>query len=422
MKRLIFGVALVLLPWSGTMAVTPADNFNLYGTVWNAFSFHSRDGVYDRGGLMYLLPADFSYNEVNLDMNNEFCSEYSARFSTIGMEWSMLGTTSVKACLEADFYGNGSGSYGIRFRKAYASAVSLVGKRFSARALAGIDWHPMSVDMPVMVSQSKGAPFNPYNFSPQAALELGVGNHASLMASALWQMDFNSLGPDGYSSKYIEWSQIPELFAGVHLYGNGWNVKAGADFLQIKPRQMGQFPFTQVYVWVNDKVSSLSFFAYADVATGCFKFQAKSILSRSGEHLGLLGGYAWSRYFDDGSYGYCRYSTLSNWLCISASPVKWLEPSLFIGYSRNLGTDGKLWNTAASSIFYSLDACNFRQTAAAVPGLQLHWEQLTLGLEYSLQAVEYGDRSQIDSNDGLAGGQMNRVFAHSVTTSVSFDF
>lgn len=413
---------LSLLLWQFASAQITAGNFNVYGTVWNGFSFHSRNGIYDSGGLHYLLPSNYDWNEVNLDLNDEFCSEYASQFSTIGLEWSMPGTTSLNASLEADFYGLGAGEYGIRFKKANASVTSLMGRWFSIRALAGIDWHPMSVDSPVMVSQSRGLPFNPYNFSPQVTLEFGLWEHASVMASALWQMEFMSTGPNGNSREYQEHSQIPELYAGLHLYGNNWNFKAGADFLQIKPRQKGYFPFTEVYVWVNDQVQNLSFFAYADASIGCFKLQAKGVLAQSGEHLGLFGGYAWSRYFDDGTYGYCKYRTLSAWTSLSARLGKHVEPSLFVGYSKNLGTDDDLWSLTTGAVFYQANAYYFRQTAAAVPGLQLHFGPLNLGLEYSLQVVDYGDKSKMDFSTGLAGGEIERVMSHSITTSVGFEF
>ena len=69
--------------------------------------------------------------------------------------------------------------------------------------------------MPDVLNLSTGAPFQPFNRSPQIRYQYKANSRVQLTASVLWQLQYLSSGPKGMSEDYIKNSCIPEMFVGA---------------------------------------------------------------------------------------------------------------------------------------------------------------------------------------------------------------
>ena len=99
----------------------------------------------------------------------------------------------------------------LRIRQAYVNLDW--GK---SAVLVGITWHPLfGAVMPDVLNLSTGAPFQPFNRSPQIRYQYKANSRVQLMASVLWQLQYLSSGPKGMSEDYIKNSCIPEMFVGA---------------------------------------------------------------------------------------------------------------------------------------------------------------------------------------------------------------
>lgn len=412
---------LLLLLSPALRAAEPPGQFKLYGDISNFASWNSREGMKDGIGLFYLLPADIQPNAVGMDLNDASAVRFVSIASRIGLTWGgyKFRNIDLKARMEADFYcANGVKSV-LRLRHAWFSAsTELSGKR-TLRILAGQTWHPFSADLPHTLSLSCGAPFNVYNYSPQVSLTYDIFPWMKLSASAMWHTNFCSTGPNGSSSQYIEWGGIPECYVGLHFTCQGFKAKIGGNFLSIKPRLQGTYPWTDVPVLVGDKLDNWSFFAFAEFRKGDFSIKGKSLFTQSGEHLNLMGGYALHSTACDrdgnpnGTYIYTPYRTLSSW--VSFGYGRKLQASLFLGYLRNLGTMQALLNTNASCIFYNNSAYNLVQAGRIAPVLKYRIGRLLLGIEYELTGAQYGDKATLNPQNGLAENDLRVVASHRVT-------
>ena len=230
--------------------------------------------------------------------------------------------------------------------------------RLNGDALARVNlqlgqaWHPLAADMPDVISLNSGAPFNPFSRTPQIKLDADLGKYFTLTASALWQMQYTSAGPEGASANYLKYAHTPEGYLGLSYHPNtNLLLRAGVDILSISPRHTGT---------VQDAPFLYLQYMYKD-----FSLKAKTVFAQAGEHVNLNGGYGVKRINEDGSWEYTPTRNSSSWLSLTYG--KQVKGILFAGYVRNFGTKDALATNAAGDIygFYFsknriiMDDCNF---------------------------------------------------------------
>jgi len=105
---------------------------------------------------------------------------------------SVLGAkTSGK--IEADFAGFGTTYYVFRIRQAYMKL-----NWDKTELLIGQTWHPLFGNVvPTTFSANAGAPFQPFNRSPQVRLKQNLSSTLSFTAAALYEMQYCTQGPSG---------------------------------------------------------------------------------------------------------------------------------------------------------------------------------------------------------------------------------
>ena len=441
-------------------------HFKPYGFVRNFFTYDSRDSYSGTGDLFNYQPKDENWNQTEAeaavsgvareDLNARSTFRFLALTTRLGL--NIVGykwrSTEFSGKIEADFY-VGINSVGtqthklsgvaqFRLRHAYMtlgwdSLPMLGGKDFARVDLTvGQTWHPMAADLSDVICLTSGAPFGPFNRSPQVKMDARLGQYVTLTAAGLWQMQYMSTGPEGQSAEYIAYSKTPEAYLGLSFHHpSGFLMRAGADVLSISPRHIGTVladdGVTNVKVKVKDRITTASPFFYAQYKKGDFSIKAKTIFAEAGEHMNLNGGYGVKAIKADGSYEFTPTRTSSTWVSIvyggkvgaqeDKHPQK-LQGILFGGYIHNLGTKEALLdadNDGKADAFYYPRANNMRQMWRLSPTLLYTVGKFQIGLEYEITSVRYG-KGGISAASGLAEKDLHWVTNHRVQLMTKFNF
>lgn len=435
-----------------------SNHFKFYGFIRNFFAYDTRESVAGTGDLFYWVPKDRNLNELGEDLNQQSSFRFLAITSRLGVDVSgyQVGRTKFGAKVETDFYAGLTGSTGtatLRLRQAYATIgwdhLPMAGEAEAAVKLTvGQAWHPMSADQPMVLALETGAPFNPFSRTPQVTMDASLGDHFIITGSAIWQMQYISAGPAGASADYIKYGCTPEMYAGLTFRTkNGFLMRAGANLLSIKPRNTGTVMVDgkPVTVKVDDRITTVSPYLYLQYAHRSFQIKAKTLYGQAGEHMGLMSGYGISGH--DAETGTDYYEPLRNstsWVSLSLG--KKVQGQLFVGYTKNLGsarpfeeysdTDAEGYEpgyTDASNIFFSKTGfSNINQMYRIMPSVVYNIGKFSLGLEYALTSVQYGDYKKFVEKDGtvvkalkdngLATDNLHWVSNHRVQMMFRFTF
>ncbi len=163
--------------------------------------YDSRQTVSVREGHFLLYPKPVLADKDGRDINAV------SSFHMLSIQTRLLGRVTgpdafgakTSGLIEGEFFGTSDADInGFRLRHAFVRL-----NWAKTELLVGQFWHPMFVteSFPEVVSFNTGAPFQPFNRSPQVRLTRTLGRW-SLAATALAQRDFPSNGPDGVSTIY----------------------------------------------------------------------------------------------------------------------------------------------------------------------------------------------------------------------------
>lgn len=406
------------------------NHFKFYGFIRNYFVFDSRESKAGTADLFYYLPLDNKWNTDDLnnpsreDLNASPNFRFLALTSRVGVDVSGYQVKNVHfgAKVEADFYaglsslsaapgfsGNTkiSGTAQMRLRQAYATVtwkeLPMCKEQTAQVGLKiGQAWHPMGADMPHLFSLETGAPFGPFSRTPQVTMDASLGKNWVLSASAIWQMQYQSAGPAGASAIYMKYGCTPEVYAAVAYKNKGFLVRAGADLVSIKPRNIGKNA-EGLDVHVKDRKTSLLYYLYTQYSYKNFSVKAKTTYGEGGEHMNLMSGYALVDTSDPLNYKYASLRNSSTWVSLSYGK-KW-QGVLFAGYMKNLGladaADTDLLNSSADGkitpkvYFNGNGSSNINQMYRINPQVLYNFGKFSIGLEYQWTAVQYGDYKKI---------------------------
>ena len=439
-------------------------HFKPYGFIRNYFAYDSRESISGTGDLYNYQPKDEAWNQTEAeaaasglpreDLNARSTFRFLSLTTRVGLD--IVGykwrNTEFGGKIEADFYAGlstkvshpVSGVAQFRLRQAYLtlgwdSLPMLNGKDYARVDLTiGQAWHPMAADFSDVISLASGAPFGPFNRSPQVKMDARLGKYFTLTGSLLWQMQYCSVGPSptGASTQaadFIMYSKTPEAYLGLSVHTNGFLLRAGADVLSIKPRQIGTVNVggNTISVSVKDRITTASPFLYVQYKKDEFSVKAKTIFSEAGEHMNLNSGYGVKAKNPDGSWEYTPLRASSSWLSIvyggkvgaqeDKHPQK-LQGILFAGYIENLGTKEALYdgnNDGHPDDLYTPRANNMNRMWRLSPTLLYTVGKFQLGLEYEITSVQYGKNL---GTDGLAKDDLHWVTNHRVQLMTKYNF
>ena len=382
-------------------------SYSFYGQVRGDLYVDSRASQEIVDGLFFLYPKDHAYDADGHDLNASPTGSFYLLYSRLGLDVQgpTIGQAKSSLKLEVDFRGYGSNWALLRIRHAYANLDW--GK---SAVLIGQTWHPLFGEVtPQMLNLSTGAPFQPFNRSPQVRYRY-QNRGWQLTATALWQLQYLSTGPNGKSEEYIKNSCIPEFYFGLDRKGNGWQVGAGVDVLSIVPRT--QNVLEEKSYKVSERVTGVSGELHAKYQDKDWFIAAKTLYATNLAHTCMLGGYGVTAIDPrTGEQDYAPYHHATAWLNVVYGK-KW-KPGFFVGYLKNLGA-----NTPIVGATYGtgLDVDQLFTTNWQLSYNLPHWR---LGVEYTPSIAWFGT---VDKADGGRIRSDHHVTNHRAVVTMSYQF
>lgn len=341
--HVIIASFLASLALAGTLAAQapnetkPAFGISFSGFIKTDMLYDTRQTVNLREGHYLILPKGPSYDKDGTDVNAV------STFHMLSVQTRLLGKITgpdalgakTSGLIEGEFFGTSDGDMnGFRLRHAY---VKLTWAK--TELLIGQFWHPMFVteSFPDVVSFNTGAPFQPFNRSPQIRWTRQLGRF-SLMATALSQRDFVSNGPEGASSVYARTAAVPELnlrFQFFYRCPRGCETLLGVsgDYKSIRPRTVTASGYA-----TETRFPAFAGMAYFRHKSQAFTVKAECVYGADLHHLTMIGGYGVSAIGDParGIEAYTPLRTFSSWVEIMNNGETF-QFGLFGGYAKNLG-------------------------------------------------------------------------------------
>ena len=350
----------------------------IYGFVRNYFTYDSRSCVQSNEGLFNMLPNDIKPGTNGEDLNAIPSVRFLSMTTRFGLNitgpeiWGAKST----AKIESDFCGASSGTaFNLRIRQAYTKLAWE-----HSDLLVGQAWHPMAGDlMPEVFSLATGAPFNPFNRSPQVRYNYTPVKGLSFTAAALYQYQYGSVGLDGKTSNtYSRYALVPELFVGVTAKGKHLTGMLGANASTIAPR------VTANDMLVDERLVSYSFMASASLKVDDLSVRAKAVYGQNTSHMQQPTGFGIVETFDNGVNNYENMQLGSAWITMMYG--KKLRYGFFAGWLKNYGSAGKDYTSLVVRNNLGMD-----QAYRFSPIVTYKVENMQIGLEYEHTATAYGD-------------------------------
>ena len=350
----------------------------IYGFVRNYFTYDSRSCVQSNEGLFNMLPNDIKPGMNGQDLNAIPSVRFLSMTTRFGLNvtgpeiWGAKST----AKIESDFCGASSGTaFNLRIRQAYTKLAWE-----HSDLLVGQAWHPMAGDlMPEVFSLATGAPFNPFNRSPQVRYNYAPVKGLSFTAAALYQYQYGSVGLDGKTSNtYSRNALVPELFVGVTAKGKHLTGMLGANVSTIAPR------VTANNMLVDERLTSYSFMASGSLKVDDLSVRAKAVYGQNTSHMQQPTGFGIVETFDNGVNNYENMQLGSAWITMMYG--KKLRYGFFAGWMKNYGSAGDKFTSLVVRNNAGMD-----QAYRFSPSVTYKVENMQIGFEYEHTATAYGD-------------------------------
>ena len=398
-------------------------HFKLYGFIRNYLVADSRAVSAGTEDLYFYMPKGHDYTNTayafsQFDANDGFNWRFVSLTTRLGLDVSgyKWGTMGVSGKVEADFYYLSGSVPTLRLRQAF---MKLNWDNNPVSLTIGQSWHPMAADMPHMNNLETGAPFNPFNRSPQFTADVNLGSGFSLTASLLYLNHYLPTGPAGKSKDYYKYG-LPEFYLGVNYKAGKIVAKAGLDMVNMRPYrtladwrvQDGKGPTIEV----KSLLTTFSPFVFFQYTNGKFQLRAKSILAQAGEHMNLLSGYGVHSFNQNGTI---EYTPMRDWASfVSFSYGKKVQVMGMLGYMKQLGTtkdlcDNNVWMNTSADV-------HIQQAFRATPTVAWNLGKFTVSLEYNLTAAQFGSGAR--NERGMFTGDKEWILNHRFICMTKFNF
>ena len=414
MKKTLFIAALMSMFIGGAKAQEKF-SFKLYGFVRNYACYDTRESLTSNSEQIYYMPKDVKPDADGNDLNAQPNMMLLSITTRLGLNITgpeFLGAkTSAK--IESDFAGFGTSNTVLRIRQAYAKM------NWEHNALlVGQAWHPMMGDMmPDVFSLETGAPFTPFSRSPQVRYDY-VNKGVTLTATALYQFQYTSYGPDGASFNYARNAVVPEAYLQAMYKNGGFQAGVGVDLLTLKPRQSyswtvmensqiytedgtpaadenGQPVFESKEVTKTYKCGSKDMFlsitptVFASYKGKNWGIKGRATYAQNAAHLSMISGYGVTAINqENGEWEYTPLESVSGWIDATyKQPLKkgYLQFCCFAGYTKNLGCEKEIVGD-----IYMRGEKNMDYMWRVAPSILYTHNAMQIGVEYNPTTVGYG--------------------------------
>ncbi len=401
MKKILLMASLLMMQF---MQAGAQERFEakLYGFVRNYACFDTRESYTSNSEQFYYMPKNEVLDANGKDLNEQTNMMLLSITTRLGLNITgpeFLGAkTSAK--IESDFAGFGTSNTVLRIRQAYAK---MDWEKHSL--LVGQAWHPMMGDMmPDVFTLETGAPFTPFSRSPQIRYDYKKKGF-TLTATALYQYQYTSYGPDGASFNYARNAVVPELYFQAMYKNNGFQAGVGVDLLALKPRQSYTLgtPLnsgdaatgvdkdgnpTYTYKCSEELVASISPTVFASYKSGNWGIKGRFTYAQNAAHLSMISGYAVTDIKSNGEQEYGTLNSASGWIDVTyKQPLKkgYLTFCCFAGYTKNLGC-----NDGIKGSIYMRGEKNMDYMWRVAPSVLYTHNSMSIGVEYNPTTVGYG--------------------------------
>ncbi|MBR1872669.1 MAG: hypothetical protein IJ795_05620 [Bacteroidales bacterium] len=427
MKRTVLTLTMVAL-CVAAFAQDKEAKVKVGGFIRNYAAFDTRVSYTGGEDFFYYAPKDVSMSG-DEDMNAVNSIKFAALTTRLwvtaaGYEWKGY---KFDARVEFDFYLGLSNTYtgaaSCRFRQGWVRM-----SKDNWGLTVGQAWHPIAADLAVSVaSMNSGTPYHALGRSPQIQWNQSFNEHWSYTISALAQMQFASAGPYGQVANYAVWGMIPEVYVGLNYKNGPWLMRIGGDVVSIKPRIDDRASIGATGTMkVNERLTTFTTYLYAQYKKDKFAFNTKLHFGQDGSHLMYQGGYGISGVKADGiSYEYTPTQHFTGF--VSALYGKTAQVGLLLGYWKNFGTTKALMDNGAGQpvgmyFRYSGDPYNMYQSFRVMPSFMYNMGKFVFSLELELDAVQYGDKAQVNLAKGLCEKNLHWVMNPRVISMVKYTF
>ena len=371
---LLAGISMIMLAPQAVDAQKSGFSYNFYGSVRNDIFYSTRQNQTAEEGSFYLFPLDKKLDAAGKDINasGDF-NLYNMRTRLgVNVTGPNLGSAKTSATVEMDFRGNGSNVGLLRVRHAYFNLNW--GK---SSLLLGQTWHPLYGSVtPEILDINSGAPYNPDDRAPQIRYRYDDQGFM-FTATAAWQAQGKSVGPNGSSSEYLRNSTIPEIFVGIDYHDATFTAGLGAELMSLKFRKESELGYK-----VGERLTTISPEAHLRYKDGKLLVAAKSYLTSNMTMINTLGGYGVSSV--DTRTGELKYAPLRishSWINF-AFGGQW-RFNFLGGYAKNLGATKNVTSLVGTGT-------NIDQVTTAVLGVSYNLSHFKLGAEYNWTTAWYG--------------------------------
>ncbi len=355
---------------------------DIHGFIKTDYWYDTRQVAYAREGLFTLFPKDIKNDKFGNDINAESSFNYSAITSRLNFKIKGFDAFGAKTFgfIEADFSGASNLTINtFRLRHAY-----LQFNWSKTELLLGQYWHPMFVTevFPTVISLNTGAPFQAFIRSPQIRLTQHFAN-IKIIAAILSQRDYSNIGPEGRSYSYMANGLMPDAHLQLQYNKNNNTIGIAADYKSLRPRL-----YTDSNIITSNTITGLSYMAYYKFSNKTIEFKTKFMFAENLTDNLVLGGYAVASIdtiTDSRTYTPTQHFSIWSNIIYHKSFDKFsIHPSLFLGFSKNLGT--KLDNVG---IYYAT-GYNIDKMFRVAPSFSIKSGNTMLSVEWEFTKAYYG--------------------------------
>lgn len=450
-KTLFFASFLAMFALGAFAQEKEKPTFKFYGFVRNYACYDTRESLTSNSEQFYYMPKDIKLdatkeNDLNAQDNIMLLS-ITTRLGLNVNGLNFLGSkTSAK--IEADFAGFGTSNTVLRIRQAYAK----MDWKYS-KLLVGQAWHPAMGDMmPDVFSLETGAPFTPFSRSPQVRYDYEVKN-VKLTATALYQFQYTSYGPEGASFNYARNAIVPEMYFQGIIKSGDFMMGIGVDLLTLKPRT--QYTVTEkedVYTPIVDKngnpvydengfilneeggmyvksekettktykcndelMVSVTPTLFAQYKKDRWGIKGRVTYAQNAAHMSMISGYAVTEKLENGDWKYSSLNSIGGWVDATyKQPLKtgYLTFCCFAGYTKNLGCMNEIIGD-----IYMRGEKNMDYMWRVAPSILYTHNAMQIGVEYNPTTVGYG---KPDSKYNMS--DVHAVTNHRICAMLKYNF
>ncbi|QZE12866.1 hypothetical protein K4L44_09725 [Halosquirtibacter laminarini] len=416
MKRtfLLFAILLPMIGWGQEKQTKP--KVAIHGFIRTDFIGDSRQSVTALEGMYSVLPKKPELDANGEDINAQGSARELSLFSRLSFK--ITGPDVFNAKTSGLFEFDAIGSTGpagtnniLRFRHAY---VKLDWTKSSL--LVGRSWHPLFVTstFPVVLNLNTGIPYQPFSRAPQIRFTQNLTDHLKLQATAVYQSQYSSVGPDGKSPKYQQNAAIPNM--NFLLKTESKNFKAGLayDLLVLQPNLYTEFNGNKYKS--TDLIYSNRFMAYADLTSGNFEIKAKALYGQNMSDQTLGGGYAVSSVDENtGKITYTQSYNANGFVEMFYNFTPKLKMALFGGYMKNLEYDDNILQGEHQGVYAKYQDVDYSYRIS--PAVYYRVKNLQLATEYEYTVAAYGtfdyaNKGKVQNSSTVANNRVTLSMAY----------